>query len=143
MTRAPAALARPIAATPSYARAVRSTMTSVARSMPGGTTTACSRSASRRSTVAFAPVLRTASARRVLQIRSSARIATVGVPSVARSAKAGGEVPEHVARGDHARRLAAVDDRHVAEAPDRHLVDRHGNRIAAAQDHGIRGHDLV
>src|SRR6185436_8531690 len=93
------------------------------------------RSARRRRTFGWPPAPRTASASRVDQMRSSARIATVRLPAAsgtgagvgAASVKAGGEVPEHVARRDDTGGLAAIDDRHVAEAADRHLVDRHGD----------------
>src|SRR5207244_12076700 len=94
------------------------------------------RSASRRITLGWAPAARTRAASRVDQIRSSARIATDRTPVEVGvgSAKARGEVPEHVARRYDAGGLAAVDDRHVAEAADSHLVDRDGDRVAPPQD---------
>src|SRR6185437_10794439 len=84
-----------------------------------------------RITLGCAPAARTASASRVDQIRSSARIVMLrtaaGAGLEGASVKAGGEVPEHVPRRHDARRLPAIDDRNVPEATDRHLVNRHGD----------------
>ena len=38
---------------------------------------------------------------------------------------------------------AAVDDRDVAEPADGHLVDRDRDRVVAAQDHRVGGHDVA
>src|SRR5512147_1581427 len=85
------------------------------------------RSSRRRIRTGTPPAAVTASARRVDQMRSSARMTTRGAR--AGSGKAGGEVPEDVAGRDDADRPAAVDDRYVAELAHGHLVDRDGHRV--------------
>ena len=59
------------------------------------------------------------------------------------SAKVGREMPEDVPRRDDADRHAGLDDRHVAEAADRHLVDRDRDRVVAAAGSPGRGHHLA
>src|SRR5919112_1116709 len=95
---------------------------------------------------ALAPAAWTASSRRVAQIRSSARIATLAADRSAAEGTSGNpsrEMPEDVPSRHHADRdLAAVDDRDMPEPTDRHLVDRNGDGIVMPEDDRVGGHHL-
>ena len=72
--------------------------------------------------------------------RSSRQVRPSAGPA---SAEAGGDVAEDVPGGDDRDRTPVLDDRHVAEAADGHLVDRHRDRVVVPEDHRIRGHQLA
>src|SRR5688500_11794136 len=78
-----------------------------------------------------APAASTALARRSDQMRSWARIAMRLL--IGRSVDRLRQVVEDVARRDYAGRPAVLDDRDVAEAADRHLVDRHRDRVVVTE----------
>src|SRR5690349_17919486 len=54
-----------------------------------------------------------------------------------------GEVLEDVADADDSSRRAALQQRDVTKAADRHLVDGNGHVIVVAEEDGIGGHDLT